>query len=141
MPAAIACPCGRPRAYRLCCQPLHRGAPGGRPEDVMRARYAAYVLGKVGYLIDSTTPGGPADRRGQGDWAAELTEACARMKLVGLQVLDAPAPHGTSGTVHFRFRAEVHGAISTFEERSAFVQHQGRWTYSGTASDGPAHDT
>lgn len=133
MSATIACPCGRPRPYRTCCQPIHRGAAARSPEELMRSRYSAYALGRVEHLIATTTPGGPADRGDHAAWAEELREACARMRLLGLEVLEAPAPTGDSATVRFRFRAAAGGGVATYEERSLFHRRAGRWTYTGTA--------
>ena len=40
------CPCGSGTTYDACCGRLHRGAEqAATPEELMRSRYAAYVVG------------------------------------------------------------------------------------------------
>lgn len=42
-----ACPCGSGRPYTDCCEPYHNGGLEPTAESLMRARFSAYVKGKV----------------------------------------------------------------------------------------------
>ena len=55
------CPCRlrekEPLAYSACCAPyLEAGRPAPTAEALMRARYSAYALGKIDFLLDSLAP-------------------------------------------------------------------------------------
>ncbi|MCA0295678.1 MAG: hypothetical protein LCH96_10295 [Actinobacteria bacterium] len=52
-----ACPCGSGAGYPDCCGRLHRGEAEARtPEELMRSRYSAFVLGDAGYLLRTWHP-------------------------------------------------------------------------------------
>ncbi|MET0480351.1 MAG: YchJ family metal-binding protein [Mycetocola sp.] len=54
---ADRCPCLSGEAYGLCCAPFHRGQAGApTAERLMRARYSAFVVGDVDYLLRSWHP-------------------------------------------------------------------------------------
>ena len=65
------CPCGSKKPYSECCGPLHKGAQALSAEQVMRARYAAYVKMELDYLLETTHPEHRADYDAQGtrSWA------------------------------------------------------------------------
>jgi len=42
-----ACPCSSNKPYAECCEPYHNGAVEPTAESLMRARFSAYVKGKV----------------------------------------------------------------------------------------------
>ena len=48
---ALACPCGSGDDYAACCGRLHAGAPAPTAEALMRARYSAFAVGNLGYLL------------------------------------------------------------------------------------------
>jgi uncharacterized protein YchJ len=53
------CPCGSGTEYASCCQPHHDGtAPGDAvtPENIVRARFSAYVKNVPKYIVASTHP-------------------------------------------------------------------------------------
>ena len=50
------CPCKSGRSYGDCCGPVISGErKAASPEEVMRARYSAYVTESVDYLKTSST--------------------------------------------------------------------------------------
>lgn len=51
------CPCGSTLSYADCCAPLHMGQKiADTAEQLMRARYAAFVLQHVEYIVATTAP-------------------------------------------------------------------------------------
>jgi SEC-C motif-containing protein len=99
----------------------------------MRSRYAAYALGRVDYVLDTTDPDGPAwegpPKASLERWHESVTRFCRTTRFAGLEILEAPAPHGGWGTVTFRARLVQGGADASFTERSRFVHRGGNWRY------------
>jgi len=83
----------------------------------MRSRYSAYVLGQIGYLLEtwhaSTSPG-------------ELD--LPPVKWLGLEVRHAMAL-GDAGVVEFVARCREAGKAQRIHETSRFVREEGRWYY------------
>lgn len=127
MTDATPCPCGRPKPYAACCQPLHRGGKrAATPEDLMRSRYAAYALGEVDYLLATLHP---SKRAGQD--RAGLVRSARETRWTGLKVL---ATEGgtfleTTGVVEFEAAYRAGGTAGVMHERSRFVREDGAWYY------------
>jgi SEC-C motif domain protein len=118
-----ACPCGSGRPLAACCGRYLRG--NARPDtagQLMRSRYAAYVLGDETYLLRtwhaSTRP-------------AELKLAAAPVKWLGLRILrtEAGGPDDRDGVVEFEARYKPHGRAERLHEVSRFVREDGQWYY------------
>jgi SEC-C motif-containing protein len=118
------CPCHSGRPYRACCGPLHDGQAAPDPEALMRSRFAAYALGKVGYLVDTTHPDGPHFRADTEAWRRDLRAFCKSTSFDGLEILD-------TGDDEVCFSAELRQGERdvSFVERSTFQTHEGRWKY------------
>ncbi|MGR6980579.1 YchJ family protein [Testudinibacter sp. P27/CKL/0425] len=51
------CPCQSGKQYADCCAPLHQANTfASSAEQLMRSRYAAYVLQQIDYLVQTTVP-------------------------------------------------------------------------------------
>jgi SEC-C motif-containing protein len=92
----------------------------------MRSRYSAYVLGRVEYLLDTTLPAQKEglDREAIAQWSAQST-------WLGLDVESAELIGGQPEHAFVTFTARWHDAEGEHRhrERSAFVQHEGRWFF------------
>jgi len=53
------CPCCSLREYDLCCKPFHEGVLPENALQLMRSRYAAYVLNMPDYIVATTHPASP----------------------------------------------------------------------------------
>ncbi|MEM9131854.1 MAG: YchJ family protein [Actinomycetota bacterium] len=117
------CPCGSGATYALCCGPIHaRGAGlGATAEQLMRARYTAYVRGDEGFLARSWHP----------DTRPDPIAPDPAIDWLGLTVLDTTGGTGfdAEGTVTFEARYELAGRRSAMAERSRFVRLDGAWVY------------
>ncbi|MEW5317310.1 MAG: hypothetical protein WDW38_008620 [Sanguina aurantia] len=51
--ATMPCPCGSTVTYKPCCGRVHDGAAAATAEQLMRARYSAYVLKREDFLLAS----------------------------------------------------------------------------------------
>lgn len=95
----------------------------------MRSRFAAYALGKVGYLIRTTHPHSPHAQPNQKVWRQELHAFCRQTDFLGLQILQAKEPQGEFGWVTFRALLMQMGRDVSFTEKSKFERVNGRWLY------------
>jgi SEC-C motif-containing protein len=113
------CPCGSGRALSACCGPLHAGKAAATAEALMRARYAAYVLGDTAYLRATWHPDTcPQELGGPTRW-------------LGLRVLhcDGGQAGDSEGTVEFVAAFREAGRVRQLHETSRFVHQGGRWLY------------
>ncbi|MFI6939792.1 YchJ family protein [Streptomyces sp. NPDC050418] len=126
-PAAAAtsgspCPCGRGNPYGACCERLHTGAVrAATPEDLMRSRYAAFVVRDEAYLLRTWHP----------DTRPPAVEFDPGTRWAGLSVegtSEGTAFH-SAGTVTFRARYSDDGVPGELHERSRFVRIDGAWVY------------
>jgi SEC-C motif-containing protein len=112
------CPCGTGEGYGSCCGPLHHGErEATSAAQLMRSRYAAYVVGDTAYLTRTWHPRTrPAD-----------LEVAPDPRWTGLEVLrtDDGREGDPTGVVEF---VATH-ADGPLHERSRFVRRAGRWVY------------
>ena len=87
----------------------------------MRARYSAYALGNVDFLVAT---GVDPDRAG-------IAAFAARARFVGLRVegSEAGGPADDHGFVTFAARFIEGGGLFELRERSRFDRPAGRWRY------------
>jgi SEC-C motif domain protein len=124
--AAVDCPCGRrdargrTLAYAGCCgRYLDHDTPAPDAESLMRSRYSAFVLGRVGYLNAS--------------WHASTRPADLTLepgvKWLGLEVKRHRVVDADHTEVEFVARSRVGGRGVRLHENSRFVREGGRWFY------------
>jgi SEC-C motif-containing protein len=121
------CHCGSGQPYELCCGPVLSGErPALTAEDLMRARYSAYVEKDIDFLGNSLHP---AHR---GDWDRAATERWANAaEWLGLEVretVDGQAGD-EEGTVEFVASFREHGAVRHHQELGRFAREDGAWFY------------
>ena len=126
MHSMAPCPCGSDLTLGDCCGPFHAGAPAPDAERLMRSRYSAYVLGLIDYLVVTTALAQQArlDREALTAWSLGS-------RWQGLQVLEHSATPGdpAHAWVSFVARWEDGRGAHRHEERSGFVQRDGRWFF------------
>lgn len=120
------CPCGVGESYEKCCHEYHHTkthAPN--PETMMRARYSAYVLGDIEYLI-KTIPllhRKSFDRKSTKQWSEQA-------EWLGLEIVSSKETHGgKKGQVEFKAKYNLEGEEHLHHERSTFEFIQGRWFF------------
>lgn len=126
MTEITSCPCGSGRAYADCCQPLHQGSThGDTPEQVMRARYAAFVTQDIDFLENTLLPGtrDDFDREHVAQWAGNS-------EWLGLEVKGTEdGADADEGFVEFVARFALNGQPHAHHETSRFRKQDGRWYY------------
>lgn len=90
----------------------------------MRSRYAAFALGLVDYVIDTTDPKGNKYKPVRAIWTQELETFCQTTQFLGLEIMSA-----AENMVVFRVNLVQSGKPSPYIERSIFTCPNGRWLY------------
>lgn len=90
----------------------------------MRSRYAAYSLGLVDYIMDTTDPAGSKFKSHRDQWRLELDAFCKSTQFLGLEIISA-----SESIVTFKVDLVQNGKPSPFIERSIFTRPNGRWLY------------
>lgn len=111
------CPCHSGTDYAKCCQPLHQGQAPTKSLDLMRARYSAYALSLVDYIVQTTHSSRKLDLEA-------IQNFCATTQFVGLEILDT-----SEDTVTFKAILKQGKIDTSFVETSTFVKENGRWVY------------
>jgi SEC-C motif-containing protein len=112
------CPCGG-ESLDVCCGPFISGnAVPETPEQLMRSRYSAYVLGDEAYLRATWDP----------DTCPPEPLVEPNISWVGLEVRSSQH-ESDEGIVEFVARAKVGGRARRLHETSRFVRREGRWLY------------
>lgn len=123
---ASRCPCGTGEAYAACCGPLHADERrAATAQELMRARYSAFVVGDAGYLLRTWHPRSRPD-------ALELEDTqLADTEWRGLDVLrsEAGGVEDDEGVIEFVARWARGGRQGRLHEVSRFRRRAGRWLY------------
>ncbi len=123
------CPCTNGKLYKECCQPYHKGKIPETAVLLMRSRFSAYALSKVGYILKSQHP--TTFQKGQDivTFRKELKHFCAHTTFLGLKILDKAQLTPNKATVTFYAILTQNGADASFTECSIFEKENGRWLY------------
>lgn len=114
------CPCqmqkSNPKSYAECCEPLHKGKAVARsPEQLMRSRFSAFVLGLSQFLRetwhDSTRPV---------DLTVEPDSQWRRLDIID---------HGKDWVHFIAYFETAPKQYGFLRERSRFLQENGHWLY------------
>lgn len=121
------CPCSSGRAYGDCCGAIISGArAAATAEEVMRARYSAYVVGEIEYIIESTYP----DKRSECD-EKSIREWSENSEWHGFEVLSTEGGQvgDSEGKVEFTARFTEDRINKTLHETGTFKKSDGVWYY------------
>ena len=127
------CPCGAKATIDKHCLPIIDGkAKPETAERLMRARFTAYSMGDVDFLIRTTA----AEFREKLD-ADELEEYCDSIRCISLKVLatEAGGPKDDEGVVKFHASLMVNGKRTLHSEVSHFHREEGDWVYAEDPSE------
>ena len=127
----MSCACGNPGSVETCCGPLIEGSRSPETaEELMRARYTAFTLEKIDYLMDTNHPStrDERERENLAIWARES-------EWLGLEIVhtEAGGPEDATGEVEFvaRYKAPKSGEVR-HHEVARFSRVDGRWMLSGS---------
>lgn len=122
----MQCPCQSGLNYTDCCQPLHQQTKFAKnAEQLMRSRYAAFVLAEIDYIIATTVPAQQPllNAKALRQWSLS-TEWC------GLEVIKfVPEADKNHALVEFKAYYQQNGTTMAHHELSAFVYSHDRWYF------------
>ena len=127
MLALTGCVCGKGTSTETCCRPLLRGEVRARTaEELLRSRYAAYVLGEMDYVFATHDPATQEglDREGSERWSKEAT-------WQGLEIVatERGGEDDSEGVIEFIARFSVKGVAQSHHERAQFARKDGTWFF------------
>ena len=121
-----ACPCQSNKSYEDCCGRFHTHTQFPETaEQLMRSRYAAYVLKNVSYIVETTVPAQQAllDQPAMHLWGEETD-------WVGLEIIThQPFVSKIHSRVEFKAFFNTENGIDAHHERSLFVLIERRWYF------------
>lgn len=121
------CYCGSGVTYSDCCEPIIGGVQSAKTaEQLMRARYSAYVGAKMDFIFETTHP----DHR-QGYDHAGTQEWAENSEWLGLEIVNnlKGGPDDTTGEVEFIARFSEKGVPREHHENAQFKKDKGRWYF------------
>ena len=95
----------------------------------MRARYTAYALGDVSFIINTTDPKGPMWEANRERWTQSIIEFGSSFQFTGVDILRADPPDADLGWVTFRAGLLTTHGDQSFTEKSMFTREGGIWRY------------
>ena len=121
------CPCGSGAAYTVCCEPVISGkTPAATAEQLMRARYSAYVNVEMDFVFESTHKDHRQgyDHEGTKAWAEDS-------EWLGLEIIGTSRGTETDavGEVEFIARFKEKGALREHHENGLFRKDGGAWFF------------
>lgn len=126
------CPCGSDQTLDGCCGPIIKGTPAPTAETLMRARYTAFVLGEIDYLVDTLSE----DIRGDFDRIeAENTAGDAKWQGLDVRAVTDGGEDDEIGLVEFVARFSLGGQQRVHHEIAEFRREEGRWMCVGGTMD------
>lgn len=121
------CPCGSGAPYCECCEPVISGNKlATTAEQLMRARYSAYVFAQMDFIFESTHSEHRQgyDHTGTKEWA-EMAE------WQGLEIISTSrgGADDSVGEVEFIARFLEKGSAREHHEAGQFKKKEGRWYF------------
>ncbi|WP_354351585.1 YchJ family protein [Pseudarthrobacter sp. PvP090] len=116
------CPCLSGEKYGACCGRFHSGAAEApTAEQLMRARYSAFVVLDADYLMRTWHP---ETRPAELDLDPDL-----QWRRLDIMSTARGGPLDTEGTVEFKAHFRCGGDRGVHHETSRFVRVDRRWCY------------
>lgn len=118
------CPCGSKKQYKNCCQLIHNDHHlATKPELLMRARFSAYTLGLIDFIVATYHPSCHAQNQIEG-----IEDGC-KLTWTKLVVKHSVNSSDQEGFVHFKAYYIENGQSGYLEEKSRFIKENNRWFY------------
>jgi len=121
------CPCGSGKLYTNCCKPYIKGKENApTPEALMRARYTAYVLHEIDFIIDTCKDKEKIDRGSVENWSNN--SIWLRFQIISSDV--EMGPDIVKRKVEFKAEYEQGKLKYVYHEIAYFEKKEERWLYS-----------
>lgn len=121
------CPCGSGITYSECCEPVISGVrPAETAEELMKARYSAYVAVNTDFIFESTHTDHRTgyDHKGTKEWAENA-------EWQGLEIIATKKGNSTdtTGEVEFIARFRENGEPREHHENAHFIREGANWFF------------
>jgi len=121
------CKCDTGKPYSECCEPIIKGLK--TPEnavDVMRARYTAFVIGEIDFIMATVSPSKKSeyDRKSVEEWSRSTD--WTDLEIVSCK--DGGVEH-ESGEVEFIANYRDKDTMKKHHEHASFVKIKGAWYF------------
>jgi len=127
------CPCHSNKNYSECCQPFHQGTPPSAPIELMRARYSAYALKNVLFILETTHPSNKEFQTNKKKWKKELLNYVNKTTFISLEIIPLnklPPNSLLQAIVSFRILfTQGSTPPQVMEETSLFERMNTTWLY------------
>lgn len=127
------CPCGSDKTYPQCCELIHLKKKSAQTaEDLLRARYSAFVKGKIDFILD--THHGKTKKEVN---IKEIQEWSTQSAWKGLEIVQKEAgdPEDSQGLITFCARYQSTSSdtapdkIEEHWENALFEKEDGEWKF------------
>ena len=119
------CPCGSGKTFDNCCAPIINGTRESETaEELMRARYSAFVTGAIEFIVSSTH----SRTRGEIDMSY-IREWSQNSTWHGLEILETKDINEDKAFVSFEARYTQNGQDQNHREKSLFEREDGEWRF------------
>ena len=119
------CPCGSGAPFATCCEPIIKGTRESETaEELMRARYSAFVTGAIDFIVASTH----SRTRKEIDLSF-IVEWSQTSTWRGLQILETKQVNDNKAFVSFEAQFTQHEKARTHREKSLFERENGQWRF------------
>jgi len=122
-----SCPCGSSKEFSNCCEPLIKGKKkAATAEELMRARYTAFALKEIDFIMDTVASGSKQSmpRDGVEKWAQRNNWT----KLEIINVIKGSAKDD-DGYVEFKAHSTVDNVSQFHHENAHFIREKGKWFF------------
>jgi SEC-C motif-containing protein len=120
-----ACPCGSGSLFGNCCEPIIEGTRQSETaEELMRARYSAFVTRAIDFIVASTHS--RTRKEIDLDYIREWSETST---WHGLQILETRIVNDNKAYVSFEARFTQRGEEQKHREKSLFEREHGQWRF------------
>ncbi len=123
----MTCPCGKGESLDTCCGPILKGKKkAATAEELMRARYTAFVNGDVDFILKSHDP----DTANQVD--RDSTEAWSKQsEWLGFELLSSEkgGADDNFGSIEFSAKYRIKGTTIDHREKATFRKEEGTWYF------------
>jgi SEC-C motif domain protein len=122
---SLTCVCGSGAAFKDCCEPVINGTRESQTaEELMRARYSAFVTGAIDFIVSSThsRTRKEVDRSFIREWSETSTWR-------GLRILETKEVNENKAYVSFEAQFTQNERDENHREKSLFERENGQWRF------------
>ena len=119
------CPCGSGAPFSTCCEPIINGTRESETaEELMRARYSAFVTHAIDFIVASTHSHSRKDID-----LPFIREWSETSTWRGLEILDTKHVNDNKTFVSFEAHFTQQGEDHRHREKSLFEREHGQWRF------------